>query len=93
VIISKATTLPSEQRRNESLKFREKENVAPVSIDEIKALYKEAKNKHDRAILSTLLSGGCGVAEWIQFANEWFRYVDDKRQAKRPFESTSPGPR
>jgi hypothetical protein len=46
-----------------------------------------------QSILSTLLSGGCGVAEWIQFANEWFRYVDDKRQAKRPFESTSPGPR
>jgi hypothetical protein len=25
--------------------LREKENVSPVSIDEIKALYKEAKNK------------------------------------------------
>jgi site-specific recombinase XerD len=63
---------------------RQKENVSPVTIDEINALYKEAKNKRDRAILSTLLSGGCGVSEWIQFNEEWFRYVNDIRANKVP---------
>jgi site-specific recombinase XerD len=64
--------------------LREKESVTPVTLDEIKALYKEAKNKRDRAILSTLLSGGCGVAEWIQFNEEWFRYANDIRSNKVP---------
>jgi site-specific recombinase XerD len=75
-------TLGSKMERMAEL--RAKENVSPVEIDEIKALYKEAKGKRDRAILSTLLSGGCGVSEWIQFNDEWFHYVNDIRQNKVP---------
>jgi site-specific recombinase XerD len=75
-------TLGSKMERMAEL--REKENVLPVTIDEIKALYKEAQSKRDKAILSTLLSGGCGVSEWIQFNDEWYGYVNDIRAGKVP---------
>ncbi len=63
--------------------LRAKEEVSPVTLDEIKALYAEAKNKRDRAILSSLMSG-FGVSEWTQFATEWYKYANDIRQGKVP---------
>ncbi len=62
--------------------LRHNEDVPPVTLDEIKTLYSEAKNRRDKAILSTL--SGFGVSEWYQFATEWFKHVNEIREGKVP---------
>ncbi len=64
--------------------LRRKEDVAPVEIHEVKRLYNEAQSHRDKAIVSMILSGGCGVAEVMQFADEWYKYVSDIRETKVP---------
>lgn len=60
-----------------------KEDVAPVTLDEIRRVYGEAKQRRDRAIISTLMSG-FGISEWLQFTREWHKYADDIRNNKVP---------
>ncbi len=62
---------------------RVKEETAPVSREEIAKVYTEAKNRRDRAIISSLMSG-FGISEWLQFTKEWSKYADDIRNGKVP---------
>ncbi len=64
--------------------IRRKEDVAPLTIEEVKKLYTEAKNRRDRAISSTFVSGGVGMAEWLQFVQDWHKYASDIRENKVP---------
>jgi site-specific recombinase XerD len=61
---------------------RAKEEAQPVTPEEIKRLYGEAKNRRDRAIISTL--PGCGVSEWLLWTREWYKYADDIRAGNVP---------
>jgi len=59
-----------EQKQAEDLA---KELVEPLSLDEVKRLYKECKTARDRAIFLTLING-CGISEFLQFADKWHDY-------------------
>ena len=73
--------------------IRRKEDDAPLTIEEVKKLYTEAKNRRDRAIISSFVSGGVGMAEWLQFINEWHRYAADIRENKVPIRISATRPK
>jgi site-specific recombinase XerD len=69
------------------LEQRAKEDTAPLSREEIAKLYTEAKNRRNRAIISTLMCG-FGISEWLQFTHEWSKYADDIHKRKVPIRVT-----
>jgi len=61
----------SEEIREEEMRA---DQVAPLSIDELRKLYSECRSKRDRAIFLTLVCGGMGVSEFLQFSHDWSKY-------------------
>jgi site-specific recombinase XerD len=73
-------TTSSEQRLIEA---KQKDEMAPISVQEFKKLVNEATTKRDRAMLLSLACG-MGVGEWVQFAREWWKYADQIRAKNSP---------
>ncbi len=62
---------------------KEKEDTKPISVEEYRKLVYGAKTVRDKTILLTLASG-MGVAEWLQFAHEWWKYAKAIQERKVP---------
>jgi integrase len=81
---SKWVLSSADQQRAEQI---EKEETKPLEMDEIKRLYSECRTKRDRAIFLTFMSG-FGMAEWLQFSSQWFRYYPSIKTKSIPTKVT-----
>src|SRR5436309_15248476 len=62
---------------------KRKEELTPISIDEFKKLVFQATNTRDRAMLLSL-AVGLGTGEWVEFADESWKYTEAIRAKTVP---------
>lgn len=79
-------SLGTKQERLQEI--RRHEDTPPVDEGEVRRLYGECKNRRDRAILSTIMSGGFGVSEFDEFSRSWLKYSQDILANKVPLRAT-----
>ncbi len=75
--------LSSEERLAEQK--RKEEEGKPIDVEEFRKLVHSASSTRDRAILLSLASG-LGLAEWLQFSKEWWKYDEQIRAREVPLQ-------